>query len=69
MIMKCLFDVGQRVKFRDPEFEDGDIHTVTRVIVETINGHPWKHKVEIENGVRRYDDHFHVAEGEDGGSK
>ena len=60
-IRKPLFEVGQRVKFRDPEFEDGDVHTVTRVIEETINGHPWKHKLELENGVRRYDDHFLLA--------
>lgn len=62
MIRRCRFDVGQRVVFLDPEFEDGDVHTVTRVIEETINGHPWKHKVELENGVRRYDDYFRLAE-------
>jgi len=55
------FKVGDKVKFRDPEFEDDKVHTVKKVDVETLNGHPWKIRIELENGVRRYDDHFILA--------
>ena len=56
------FKVGQRVVFKNPEFEDDKVHTVKEIYTETINGHPWRFKITLENGLKMPESHFKPAD-------
>ena len=60
-VRKPLFEVGQRVKFRDPEFEDGDVFSYDTRCDEWIN------LINQKKLIEQVEAAFRAKEGENNG--